>query len=212
MTNRKMHPKTKLKTWSLIPLFTIVFIGSSVMNAAFAQNEEDKISIRKIEKKESQKNENLKISVNDNSIIVKDGDISLESAKIFFDGKQIENTEGIDPENIESITVLKEKNKILIISKKDKQPSKNKVEIKVQEKVLYYVDDVKKSEFDIKSIDPESIESIEVIKNKDVISQYTGEECDGIVYITTKKKKEEAENTYTVEDDNGILIMTTDKK
>ncbi len=62
---------------------------------------------------------------------------------------------------------------------------------------LIIVDGIKKSNINIQTIDlelkPENIEKIEVIKSKDATLRYGDEGKNGVVLITTKKKKKTGE-------------------
>ncbi|WP_299680438.1 hypothetical protein [uncultured Dokdonia sp.] len=54
-------------------------------------------------------------------------------------------------------------------------------------KVLYFVDGKESNAKAIKKINPDNIETVTVIKNKDDIGKYTSEEYDGVILIVTKK-------------------------
>ena len=55
-------------------------------------------------------------------------------------------------------------------------------------KVLFLVEDIPVSESEVKKIDPKDIESIDVIKDKEKVKQYTSENYVGVVIIHMKKK------------------------
>lgn len=61
-------------------------------------------------------------------------------------------------------------------------------------KVLYLIDGKEASQEKIEKIEPNDIETITVIKNKDEISKYTANNYDGVVLIDMKKKKEKELN------------------
>lgn len=58
---------------------------------------------------------------------------------------------------------------------------------KSNKKVLFLIDGKEISEEDLEKIDPNDIEEITVIKNKELISNYTTEDYDGVVIIKLKK-------------------------
>lgn len=54
-------------------------------------------------------------------------------------------------------------------------------------KVLFFLDEKQITEEDLKSIDPDDIESVDVIKSKEEIAKYTSDNYDGVVIIRQKK-------------------------
>ena len=54
---------------------------------------------------------------------------------------------------------------------------------------LYYVDGKKAKSEDIKKIDPEDIERMNVLKGDKAVEKYGKKAKDGVVEITTKKSK-----------------------
>jgi len=57
-----------------------------------------------------------------------------------------------------------------------------------ESKVLFLLEDKEISKSEMEKIDPTDIESIDVIKNKEKVKQYTSDEYDGVVIIHMKKK------------------------
>src|SRR5690606_30847173 len=55
---------------------------------------------------------------------------------------------------------------------------------------LYIIDGEVKTTGDMSSIDPNTIESIDVLKGENAVDKYGKEAKDGVILITTKKKKE----------------------
>src|SRR5699024_10255563 len=110
----------------------------------------------------------------------------------------------INPEDIESISVLKGESAmksyrsagkhgaILIQLKKGRTikatPAKEDTPSKAQPLII--VDDKKMSEnFDYNSIDPNTIESVEVLKDQSATKAYGKQAKDGVIKIYTKKKE-----------------------
>ena len=55
--------------------------------------------------------------------------------------------------------------------------------------IVYFLDGKEISQKELQNIDVDSIDEVEVIKDKDVIAEITDKECDGIVKIRLKKKE-----------------------
>lgn len=55
--------------------------------------------------------------------------------------------------------------------------------------VVFFLDGKEIAEEELKNINVDSIDKVEVIKNKDLIAEITDKECDGIVKIMLKKKE-----------------------
>jgi tetratricopeptide (TPR) repeat protein len=57
--------------------------------------------------------------------------------------------------------------------------------------VLFLIGDRQISKEELQTIDPNDIESIEVIKDKSIVSKYTTDNYDGVIIITMKKDKKQ---------------------
>jgi TonB-dependent SusC/RagA subfamily outer membrane receptor len=127
------------------------------------------------------------------SLIVRMVDSGKGTKPVYvLDGKEIVSLDGISPESIESISVLKdesatalygEKGKngvIMITSKKTGQPS---------DYVLIVVDgeETKKK---MEDINPNDIQSVKVLKEKLAVTKYGDKGKNGVVEITMKKGAE----------------------
>jgi hypothetical protein len=76
-------------------------------------------------------------------------------------------------------------NGILLIETK---PAKEKpVKSLSNSKVLYLLNETQITEAELKKIDPNNIETIDVIKDKKEITKYTSETYDGVIIINLKK-------------------------
>jgi len=113
--------------------------------------------------------------------------------------------EKLDPDSIDSITVLKDeaskkaygtkaKDGIILIRTKSsvrKDAPKNrdiKIKGKTKNPPLYIVDGVEfNRDKSINDIDPDEIESMNVIKDKSAIEKYGKKAKHGVIEITTKK-------------------------
>ncbi|HEX5150913.1 MAG TPA: N-acetylmuramoyl-L-alanine amidase [Parafilimonas sp.] len=134
-----------------------------------------------------------------------------------LDGKEISEEEmnKLDPNAIESVSVLKDKNAtdkygdkggngvVEIISKSNNTGSNQPLYI-LNEKI------VQKSEVD--KLDPNTIESINVLKDKNATDKYGDKGKYGVVEITLKDKKTSGvngeENTVAVRDTNFNPVFT----
>jgi bla regulator protein blaR1 len=118
---------------------------------------------------------------------------------IILDGKEVnqEDMNSVDPNSIEKVEVLKDENAtklhgdkgkdgvILITSKNDA----SKYTVKLTGEALYKIDgkEVKKAEVD--KLNPDDIQSINVLKGETAIKKYGAKAKHGVVEVTTKKKK-----------------------
>ncbi len=114
---------------------------------------------------------------------------SAEGSPLFIlDGKYISAIDNINPDNIERIDVLKEKSAIATYGEKGKDgvviiTSKKSGSIKLFP--LYIVDGKEVSSID--NINPNQIESIEVLKDKSATDLYGEKGKNGVIIVTTKK-------------------------
>lgn len=161
----------------------------------------------------------------------------LAGKPIFIlDGREIASPENIDPENIESITVLKDGSAtalygdrakdgaIIIITKKDTGDTglKEKVQgvasdtgqatltlrgVAGDKKPLIIVDGENKGkDYDMSSLSSENIESISVLKGTNATQVYGNEALDGAVEIMTK---DNLKLKVSVEDQPGSSIFVS---
>ena len=155
-----------------------------------------------------------------------------------LDGKPIEPMNDIDPDNIESISVLKndsataiygERGKdgvILITTKKpenftiDFKESTTKVQENVKslnemlekDKPLIVIDGEKKSkDYDLKSINPNDIESFTILKDKSAVELYGEDGRNGVIIVTKKSKLLEYKSDVLELKNNGDFSLSGDK-
>jgi|WetSurMetagenome_2_1015567.scaffolds.fasta_scaffold39091_4 hypothetical protein len=83
------------------------------------------------------------------------------------------------------------KNGVLLISTKKSQDGFHEKSTKSlsDSKVLFLIGDRQITQEELQKIDPNNIESIEVIKEKNSVSKYTSDDYDGVVIIIMKKEK-----------------------
>jgi len=122
------------------------------------------------------------------------GGTNIDTVIYVVDGVHVKKIKEINPDDIESVSVMKDDN-LIIIRTKDKsgkkisgENSREKVRI-VPDDVLYIINGrtVDKGEFE--ELDPDEIESISVLKGKEQVSKFTDEDYNGVIKIVTKDKR-----------------------
>jgi beta-lactamase regulating signal transducer with metallopeptidase domain len=122
-----------------------------------------------------------------------------DSVNYIVDGVSVKNISDLNPDSIGSVNVLKQ-DKLIIIRTKSYEKKVNKINkpagtIIISDKsslpgnLIYILDDKQVSKEDIQNVNPNNIESISVLKDKEKVKQYSNEEHDGVIIITTKSKK-----------------------
>lgn len=117
------------------------------------------------------------------------------------DGKIVskENAKSINPKDIQSVTVLKGesatkiygekgKNGVVIINKKSKVVSSTVNEKTIKPNPIYFVDGKEISKDELKTISPNTIESVNILKDESAINKYGEKGKNGIVEIHTITK------------------------
>jgi N-acetylmuramoyl-L-alanine amidase len=120
-------------------------------------------------------------------------DLELNSQKpplYILDGKEVSKAEvdKIDQATIESVNVLKDKS---AIDKYGKKGLNGVVELKLKlhNPPLYILDEKEITESEMKNLDPSTIESINVLKDKSAMDKYGKKGVNGVVEIKSKQKK-----------------------
>ena len=167
-----------------------------------------------------------------------------EKALIILNGKTITNAElnNINPESIESVSVLKDKaalaqygdkgkNGVVIVATKQKQSVSDNAEITLKgdsninkettsgktkikgldpgKQPLYIIDGkIQTGKADLNSINPEAIESINVLKGKTALDKYGDKAVNGAIEITTKAKSGEKQISFSglMNDKNTVRL------
>jgi hypothetical protein len=127
----------------------------------------------------------------------KNGEPIPDSVNYIVDGVSVKSISDINPDSIGSINVLKQDRLIIVrtkgYEKKISKITKPAGTIIISDKsslpgnIIYILDDKKVSKEDVQNINPKDIQSISVLKDKETIKVYGGEEHDGVIIITTKK-------------------------
>lgn len=154
-------------------------------------------------KKYGESAQNGAVEINSKGLKFKDP-IKIDNAIYIVDGKitSTKKADKINPDDIESINVLKgkhaiekygekAKNGVIEISTKP-QNSKNKPVLKIKgasiNNPLYIVDGKKMSAKKVNKINPDNIERVDVLKVDKAIEMYGEEAKNGVVIITSKTK------------------------
>ncbi|HLP72267.1 MAG TPA: M56 family metallopeptidase [Bacteroidales bacterium] len=121
------------------------------------------------------------------------GNPKNDTVNYIVDGVRVKSISDINPDSIESVNVLKDDNTIIIRTKGFSRSSLKTKKIDFRslngpEKILYILDEREISEDDLKSIPPENIESVSVLKHDAGIKKYTTKDYDGVIIVTSKKK------------------------
>ena len=158
----------------------------------------------------------------DNDKIVARGtDISKGKPLVIVDGKEIVSLSDVKPDDIESMTVLKDKSVAIAVEifgekAKDgviiittKKGSKSKTDLKeIFTNKFIVIDGVSVGKgFSQSDFDPDQIQSISILKDESAIALYGDEGKDGAILITTKKGK-----TATPSNDLSLPGVSGDKK
>ena len=151
--------------------------------------------------------QNLAANINTNNIIqdtVPASSITKKStlpSNILYvlDGKIVSKEEAMDtnPNNIQSINVLKDesavkqygekgKNGVVIINRKKKEISSAINEKTIKPEPVYFVDGKEISKDEIKAISPNSIESVNILKDESAIDKYGEKGKNGVVELNIK--------------------------
>lgn len=128
--------------------------------------------------------------INDDFLIVLDEGIILTLNEIADDQKFFGEIGIINKGSKGMVQVYGENaiNGIIMIQSLPKTPEGNDIEIS-RALVLYFIGEKEISKNELKKINPESIQDIQVIKSKDKIKKYTDKECNEIVIIKLKDTK-----------------------
>ncbi len=162
----------------------------------------------------SGKTEDFEIEKDNNQkskIIIRGASVIPSHPLLILDGKEIASLNGVKPDDIESISVLKSKSAVELYGEKGKDGvilittkkgadaerkgevviSTNKLSLRGvsdDKKPLIVVDgEVKGKDFELNSISPSDIESMSVFKDKVALDMYGEEGKNGVVQIMTKE-------------------------
>lgn len=118
---------------------------------------------------------------------------STDTVTYVVDGKKVKDIRSIPADSIESVSVMKDANLIVITTKK---PAENIIVVKAgngfsggPDNILYIIDGEESDDQElIKLIDPSDIESVEVLKGAENIAKAGKSGYDGIIIVKTRKK------------------------
>lgn len=108
-----------------------------------------------------------------------------------IDGVHVKDISTLSPDSIGSVDVIRDDN-LIVVRTKSRKPSG--IVIKetgnestgISDNMLVIIDGENSSKSEIEKIDPSEIESIEVIKGKEVSKKYSDKDHDGVIIITKK--------------------------
>jgi len=126
--------------------------------------------------------------ISDNSLLVLDEEVILNVNEITDDQKFFGEISIINKGNREMVQVYGEKavNGIIMIQSSPKAPDGSEIKVSGNN-LLFFIGKNEVSENDLKKLNPDSIQNVQVIKSKKEIKKHTDKECDGVVIIKLKK-------------------------
>lgn len=146
------------------------------------------------DKEQTSKQDNLIIKVKDDA-----------KPDIYVDGKKFDfSMDLLDPDKIESVTVLKgveamnkygAKHGVVIITTRNKDPEKMpKIKVRGYDNTsgdapMIIIDGEKSNQQALKKLSPDDIFSIKILKDAASTAKYGTESKNGVIIITTKKAK-----------------------
>jgi len=127
-------------------------------------------------------------AIQNGSTVIRFYDPTKPQALIVVDGKKINKDylSQLEPRDIASINVLKDR---AALDKYGAEGKNGVLEVTLKKSNVLYVVDGKQIPNALKEIDPASIESINVLKDKTALDKYGAEGQNGVVEITLKKVK-----------------------
>ena len=210
MMKQKSDKQTKWSYVAVFPLLFLVMVALSVpkLNASIPDKAIEKSHEKAVKEGESiilsedfAEFSNGSLELGKVRIVAKDDSIAV-AAKVgaqplyIVDGKEVASLSEFDPEQIESIEVLKqhatdkfgERGKEGVIHITTKKVVKKTIGFNEDDKPLLILDgEMQDAAFDLNSVSPGEIESMEVIKGKRATELFGDEGKNGVVVITRKK-------------------------
>ena len=210
MMKQKSDKQTKWSYVAVFPLLFLVMVALSVpkLNASIPDKAIEKSHEKAVKEGESiilsedfVEFSNGSLELEKVRIVAKDDSIAV-AAKVgaqplyIVDGKEVASLSEFDPEQIESIEVLKqhatdkfgERGKEGVIHITTKKVVKKTIGFNEDDKPLLILDgEMQDAAFDLNSVSPGEIESMEVIKGKRATELFGDEGKNGVVVITRKK-------------------------
>lgn len=212
MTKSRSNSRNKSRILTLIPLSMLLLLVVSVLNGLFPQKAEARATepgqlnfssgfpapVQKIQN-DTVKKKNVKVKV------VKKEEKRIDSEKIevivepglrdsvvyIVDGNRRSDIGKINPDSIESVTVIKKNNEVIINMIHPEEESHEKIVVKndrlsFPDNVIVVIDGKTVTKEEVKNLNPDNIESIEVLKDDSVKKADHDVKCDGIIKIVTR--------------------------
>jgi beta-lactamase regulating signal transducer with metallopeptidase domain len=116
-----------------------------------------------------------------------------DSVIYVVDGIHVTDISTLSPDSVETIDVMKDDNLMIIRTRKS---NASKIVIRetgnkstgISDNVLVIIDGENSSKSELENIDPSEIESIEVLKGKEISKKYIDKDHDGVIIVTRKHK------------------------
>lgn len=205
MTNYSNRINRKGRIFYILPLGLIMFFAAGIIRGLFPEEAAaGSISVTELRLESPIKESSATYNQDTSAARIPSAGKKNPNTPIYVvDGKRTKDISKLSPDSIESITVLKKDNLIIITTKepdtvvKEKKPDKEAFVTESgpypesNERLLYIIDGEESEDKEIiQTLDPRDIESISVLRSKESMKEAGKEGYDGIIVISTKKEKE----------------------
>ncbi|MFN8239254.1 MAG: M56 family metallopeptidase [Bacteroidales bacterium] len=126
-------------------------------------------------------------------VVIREGkNLQLPDSVIYVvDGVHVKSIKKLNPYDIESITVMKEDNIVIIRTKGYARESDITIKENqlgsIPENVIFMIDGKVSDKSELEKLNPNQIESLTVIKGKDKVKEIAGVEGDSLIIVKTKQ-------------------------
>ena len=135
-----------------------------------------------------------KLTVSSNILYVADGKIVPKEEAMAIDPNDIQSVNVLKDESAKKLYGEKGKNGVVIITKKSKMVPGTTGEKNSKPEPIYFVDGKEISKDEMKTISPSSIESMSIFKDGSAIEKYGEKGKNGVIEIITKGKEKVNDN------------------
>jgi hypothetical protein len=166
MTKIKKDTQVRFRSLSLISLPVILLLTVAITKGFFPQD--------------------AKAS---SSTLQQKGSKSSDSLNYIVDGRSVKSISDLNPDSIESVNVMKE-DRTVIVRTKSFARTHTKITGTTNAysgNTVFIIDGKASSRAEAEKISPDRIESVNVIKDKEAMKQYSAQDKEGVIIITTKK-------------------------
>lgn len=184
MTKSKNRGQSSSGMLTVFPLSVILIMTVAVLNGLFIHDASASDGNQE-QKQKAKKDKNNEVFVTGYG--AQKG--QTDTLNYIVDGVNMKSIVNLSPDSIESVNVLKTDKTIVIRTKSfaREHASESKTTFETgPDKVLFILDGKHVSEKEIRDISPSNMNNITVLKGKESIQNYTDEDYDGVILVTTK--------------------------